>query len=80
MWYLNHYVGVHNNEGSWVDMALGIGVCGMTRGMFENGFQVGMDSLPTLGIVIVGGIAGGVMAVQMEKVSAERQVEADKAA
>lgn len=80
MWHLNHYIGVHNNEGSWVDMALGIGVCGMARGMFENGFQAGVESLPTLGVVLLGGICGGFMAVQMEKVMAERQDQADKAA
>jgi len=80
MWHLNHYIGIHNNEGAFVDMATGIGVCGLTRGMFEGGFQAGVDSLPTLSIVIVGGICGGLMAVQMEKVNAEREKQADKAA
>ena len=52
-------------------MALGIGVAGTSRGMFENGVQVGIDSLPTLGLVILGGLAGGYCAYKLEQLNAE---------
>ncbi|MCF8019454.1 conserved membrane protein of unknown function [Petrocella atlantisensis] len=59
MWFMNHFVGVHNNDGAWVDMAVGIGIAGTARGAFEAGtFQVVVDSLPTMIIVILGGITG----------------------
>jgi hypothetical protein len=71
MWYVNHYVGIHNNHGAWVDMALGIGVAGTMAPIFREGIQVGIDALPTLGVVLLGGLAGGYFAVQMEKVHSE---------
>ncbi|WP_432409239.1 Lin0368 family putative glycerol transporter subunit [Wukongibacter sp. M2B1] len=66
MWFLNHYVGIHNNDGAWVDMALGIGVAGTMRGVFESGIEAGIASLPTLGVAILGGIAGGYAAYMLE--------------
>jgi len=71
MWFLNHFIGVINNEGAWVDMALGIGVAGTMRGVFENGIQAGIDSLPTLAVVILGGLAGGYFAYRLEVMKAE---------
>lgn len=67
MWYLNHYLSVHGNKGAWVDMAIGIGIAGTTRDMFNNGFQSGVNSLPTLALVIAGGIAGGIIAGLIQK-------------
>lgn len=67
MWYLNHYLGIHKNDGAWVDMALGIGMVGLTRGMFEQGIQAGIDSLPTLAVVLVGGAFGGITAALIQK-------------
>jgi len=67
MWYLNHAIGVHNNDGAWVDMALGIGVAGFARGIFEGGIQAGIDSLPTLLFVAIGAVIGGITAVLLEK-------------
>jgi hypothetical protein len=66
MWYLNHVIGCHNNDGAWVDMALGIGVAGYVKPMFLDGIQVGIDSLPTLFWVLVGGVLGGVAARYLE--------------
>ncbi|SHK16527.1 Lin0368 family putative glycerol transporter subunit [Paramaledivibacter caminithermalis] len=66
MWFLNHYIGIHNNDGAWVDMALGIGVAGTMRGVFESGIQAGIDSLPTLAITLLGGIVGGLAAYKLE--------------
>lgn len=71
MWVLNHFVGIHNNDGAWVDMALGIGVAGTMRDVFSHGVQVGIDALPTLGCVILGGALGGFMAAKLEKYSAK---------
>jgi hypothetical protein len=52
-------------------MALGIGVAGTMAPVFREGIQVGIDALPTLAVVLLGGIAGGYFAVQMEKVNSE---------
>ena len=67
MWFLNHSVGLHNNHGAWVDMALGIGIAGTMKGVFTGGIQVGIDALPTLAIVLLGGAAGGLAAYLCEK-------------
>lgn len=70
MWWANHFVGVvHNPQGSaWIDMALGIGVCGTMRDVFMAGSTAPlMESLPTLAIVILGGITGGITAAMFEK-------------
>ncbi|KGG80947.1 hypothetical protein Y919_03315 [Caloranaerobacter azorensis H53214] len=78
MWYLNHYVGIHNNEGAWVDMALGIGVTGFMRDVFIKGGQAGIESLPTLIVVILGGIVGGITAAKLEKYLAEKNGEKEE--
>lgn len=66
MWYLNHCIGCHNNDGAWVDMALGIAVAGYVKPMFVDGMQAGIDSLPTLFWVLVGGVLGGATAYYLE--------------
>ncbi len=78
MWYLNHFLGLIDNPGASVDMALGIGVAGFMRDVFTNGTQVGIDSLPTLGIVLLGGAAGGFAAVQVEKLMAKKEEAAQR--
>ncbi len=72
MWFLNHYIGLIANEGAAVDMALGIGITGTMRDVFLKGTQAGIESLPTLACVIIGGIIGGSMAVAIEKMWAEK--------
>jgi len=67
MWFLNHYVGIINNDGAFVDMAAGIGVAGTARDVFMHGGEALTSSLPTLGIVLLGGICGGITAVLLEK-------------
>ncbi|MBP3040903.1 hypothetical protein J9303_15555 [Bacillaceae bacterium Marseille-Q3522] len=69
MWFMNHYVGLINNENesAWVDMALGIAICGTMRDTFMNGGDVLVDSLPTLSFVAIGAIVGGVAAAYIEK-------------
>ncbi len=72
MWFMNHYIGLVHNKGAFIDMALGIGVAGTMRDVFNNGIQAGVESLPTLITVIVGGIIGGYMAAKLEKYLAEK--------
>lgn len=67
MWYVNHYLGVHGNNGAWVDMAVGIGIAGTVKDMFNNGFETGINSIPTMLIVMAGGIAGGIIAGLIQK-------------
>lgn len=59
---MNHVCGVIYNEegGAWVDMGLGIGVAGTAMGVFSGSPLV--NALPTLGLVAIGAILGGVAA------------------
>lgn len=77
MWFMNHYVGLihHDDDSAWVDMALGIAVTGVMRDIFSFWLIGGasaagelfIDTLPTLGLVILGGLIGGVTAGLIEK-------------
>ncbi|MGM0378827.1 MAG: Lin0368 family putative glycerol transporter subunit [Bacillota bacterium] len=75
MWYLNHAIAIHHNDGAWVDMALGIGVAGTMRGVFEQGMQAGINALPTLIWVFVGGTLGGIAAYKLEVMIAANKEE-----
>lgn len=79
MWFLNHFVGIHNNDGAWVDMALGIGVAGTTKVMFIDGFGAGIAAGPTLLIALAGGACGGFFAYQLEQMIAKREQEEKQA-
>lgn len=79
MWLMNHYVGIINNDGAFVDMAVGIGVCGFAKDMFVNGVQAGIDSVPTLLLVMLGGALGGFAAYKVETYVAQRDKKAAKA-
>lgn len=84
MWYLNHYKGlIYDAPGSgFVDMGLGIGIAGIARDFFVNNMDFGLlvDTIPTLGLVILGAIIGGVIAAAIEKDFAldKEQVEKNK--
>jgi hypothetical protein len=70
MWFLNHYVGLipHESDSGWVDMALGIGVAGVMRDVFLAGsVDPLVATLPTLGLVILGGVLGGYVAAKVEE-------------
>ncbi len=72
MWFMNHALGLVNNDGAFVDMAVGIGMAGTMRDVFMNGGQVFVDALPTLIIVLIGGIVGGFTAAKLEKYLASK--------
>ncbi|MEO1771515.1 Lin0368 family putative glycerol transporter subunit [Candidatus Enterococcus ferrettii] len=81
MWFMNHYVNLTGNEddAAFVDMGLAIGVCGIMRDTMMNGTAAFTASLPTIGIVILGAIAGGIVAAAFEKsmsVENEREINA----
>jgi len=72
MWFMNHFLGLVANEGAFVDMAAGIAITGTLRDVFLKGVQAGIDSLPTLAFVAIGAAIGGITAVAVEKMWAER--------
>lgn len=74
MWYMNHYVGLiqQDDDAAFVDIAMGIAVAGTMRDSFMNGFDTLVDSFPTLALVIVGGILGGTVAALIEKDMAKK--------
>lgn len=79
MFYMNHYVGLIDNpdDHAFVDMALGIGVAGIARDVFMNGFNSFIDTLPTLLLVIAGAVIGGVVAGLIEN-NMEKEIEDHK--
>lgn len=55
-------------EEGWVDMAIAIGVCGTLIPVFsKSSIDPLLGSIPTLLIVIVGGITGGVFGEMIKK-------------
>lgn len=71
MWYLNHYKGlIYDAPGSgFVDIGLGIGMAGVSRDFFMNNMDWGLmvDTIPTLALVILGAVIGGLLAASIEK-------------
>lgn len=69
MWFMNHYLGLikHDADSAFVDMGLGIAICGIFRDAFLNGFSGITDSLPTILLVIVGASLGGWVAAKVEE-------------
>ncbi|PKM51183.1 MAG: hypothetical protein CVV02_07445 [Firmicutes bacterium HGW-Firmicutes-7] len=72
MWFLNHFVGLINNDGAWVDLGLGVGVAGTTSGAFANGWDTVSASFPTLGLVLLGACCGGITAGLFQKYQASK--------
>ncbi|HEL1613201.1 Lin0368 family putative glycerol transporter subunit [Streptococcus suis] len=69
MWYMNHYLGLikHDADSAFVDMGLGIAICGIFRDAFMKGFGTIADSLPTILLIIVGATIGGLVAAKIEE-------------
>lgn len=68
LWYLNHFWGlIHNDdEAVFIDMALGIAVAGIVRDTLQNGTGELTKSLPTLILVIIGGVLAGIVSYYIE--------------
>lgn len=77
LWFMNHYLNlVDNKDGvAFVDMGLAIGVCGIFRDAFIHGGEALTSSLPTIGIVALGAIAGGLVATAIERDMAKDLLE-----
>ncbi|MCR1898945.1 hypothetical protein NSA47_08105 [Irregularibacter muris] len=79
MWFLNHSVGLLNNGGAFVDMAAGIGMAGTMRDVFMQGGEAFTSCLPTLVVVLIGGMAGGFVAAKCEQYLEKKKAEPQKA-
>ncbi|MBM5707898.1 Lin0368 family putative glycerol transporter subunit [Listeria innocua] len=69
MWFMNHHVGLIENDedAAFVDMAVGIGICGIMRDVFMRGGGELVSSLPTIGLVAIGAVLAGIVAAAIEK-------------
>lgn len=69
MWFLNHYLNLTDNkaEAAFVDMGLAIGVAGIMRDTFIQGTEVLISGLPTIILVVIGAVLGGVCAAYVER-------------
>lgn len=78
---MNHYLNLTGNEddAAFVDMGLAIGVCGIARDSFMQGASVFSDALPTIALVIVGAVIGGIVAAAFEKSVAKEEQRDEKA-
>ena len=76
---MNHDAGViYNPEGGvWIDQAVGIAVAGTMMGVFQ-GLSI-VSALPTLGLVAIGAIFGGIAAGMVnDAISAKTKAKASK--
>lgn len=80
MWFLNHFLDLTANDGAFVDIAAGIGICGTFKDILLNGADAGIASLPTLTFVAIGAAAAGLTAVAIEKMWAEDAAKEDLSA
>lgn len=69
MWFMNHYVNLVGNadDAAFVDMGLAIGFAGIFRDVFMNDFSALTGALPTIFIVALGAVCGGLVAALIEK-------------
>ncbi|PKM94491.1 MAG: hypothetical protein CVU84_10515 [Firmicutes bacterium HGW-Firmicutes-1] len=72
MWFMNHFVGLINNDGAFVDQGLAVGIAGTTMGGFNDGFDTIAASFPTLGLVLLGACCGGITAGLFQKYQANK--------
>ena len=73
MWFMNHYLNLTGNEDD------AIGICGIARDTFMQGSSVLTDALPTIALVIVGAVIGGIVAAAFEKSVAKEEQRDEKA-
>lgn len=80
MWFMNHYVGLIENDedAAFVDMAVGIGICGIMRDVFMQGGGELVSSLPTIGLVAIGAVLAGIVAAAIEKIWQKQEAKQEK--
>lgn len=73
-WFLNHHRGLiyHGPDSGFIDMGLGVAMVGIFRDMWISVLSEGTISglttaLPTLGLVLIGGVLGGIAAALIER-------------
>lgn len=69
MWFMNHAMNLtaHNPNSGFVDIGLGIAVTGIARDTIKLGTGELTAALPTIAVVVVGAIFGGIVAAMVEK-------------
>ncbi|NLZ35344.1 MAG: hypothetical protein GX889_10690 [Clostridiales bacterium] len=74
MWFMNHYLGLITNEddGAFIDMGLGVGISCFMRDFFNQGASSAVKSLPTLALIAVGAVIGGIVAAAIERDMAKK--------
>ncbi|MGT2950070.1 hypothetical protein BU202_03025 [Streptococcus cuniculi] len=67
MWFMNHYVGLikQDDDAAFVDMGLGIAICGICRDAFLLGWNEVASSVPTLLLVALGAALGGFVSAKI---------------
>lgn len=66
MWFLNHYIGLIPNEKNcaFIDMGIAVGIACIVRDIINlRSSEEILSSIPTLALVIIGGIIGGILSV-----------------
>ena len=73
-WFLNHHLGLiyHGPQSGFVDLGLGVGMTGLFRDMWVSVLSNGnvdalVNAIPTLVLVILGGVLGGALAAIVER-------------
>lgn len=68
MWFMNHALNLvgHGPSSGFVDLGMGVGIAGIAKDSIANPDSL-MAALPTIAIVVVGGICGGIVASLVEK-------------
>ncbi|NLC34593.1 MAG: hypothetical protein GX760_04955 [Erysipelothrix sp.] len=73
-WFVNHFLGLihHAPTSGFIDLGLGVGMTGIFRDMWVSVLTNGTitpltDALPTLALVVVGGVIGGIIAAIVER-------------
>jgi len=70
LWYINHYLQLvkFDDDSAFIDMGLGVATCAFLKQAFiEKSSESIVNGIPTLVCVIIGSVAGGLVAAKIEK-------------